>query len=402
MAMLNGGNAQAAYDTLLAASLEPGIKPEIVAGIALCLGKLGRLDECIGQWEHLAKVAPKTYAGAHQLHHVGALLDAGRLDEARDLLRSCQDGGPDNGLRVALARRLSALRKATASNTGQAQGSAGREVQTTTFKAEAGALTTQNDGIRDAYKGLISHAAGRANALKYKNLVIVTYGRTGSTLLLGILNSIPGLRVLGENAGAFRHLFEYLNAIKTVGKHKNTDLPTSPFFGAGQLDQEAIKTTVRQAIDTYFAAARQEPGVTCVGFKDVRYFEYHSDLVAYLEFLEEMLDDPAFVFLWRDHADVMQSGWWKSEDRIAAADTLKKVERQAAAFAAGRSNCIEIDYTDLVSATPKLEALHDFLGADFETDRVSRILSFPHSYDPTRRKVQDLFADAKPPGAPQR
>ena len=43
-------------------------------------------------------------------------------------------------------------------------------------------------------------------------IFIVTYGRSGSTLLQGILNSIPGYLVRGENRQALRHLYAFHTA----------------------------------------------------------------------------------------------------------------------------------------------------------------------------------------------
>ena len=38
------------------------------------------------------------------------------------------------------------------------------------------------------------------------HVFVMTYGRSGSTLLMGILNSIPGWLLRGENRHAMRHL----------------------------------------------------------------------------------------------------------------------------------------------------------------------------------------------------
>jgi hypothetical protein len=45
---------------------------------------------------------------------------------------------------------------------------------------------------------------------------IVTYGRSGSTLLQGVLNSIPGYLVRGENRQALRHLRALMQITRTA------------------------------------------------------------------------------------------------------------------------------------------------------------------------------------------
>ena len=38
---------------------------------------------------------------------------------------------------------------------------------------------------------------------------VMTYGRSGSTLLMGLLNTIPGYLIRGENDDALRFLFDF-------------------------------------------------------------------------------------------------------------------------------------------------------------------------------------------------
>ena len=38
---------------------------------------------------------------------------------------------------------------------------------------------------------------------------VMTYGRSGSTLLMGLLNTIPGYLVRGENDDALRYLYDF-------------------------------------------------------------------------------------------------------------------------------------------------------------------------------------------------
>ena len=42
-----------------------------------------------------------------------------------------------------------------------------------------------------------------------RHVFVMTYGRSGSTLLMGILNSIPGWLLRGENRHAMRHLYDF-------------------------------------------------------------------------------------------------------------------------------------------------------------------------------------------------
>lgn len=394
--LFQSGDIQAAYDSFLRASYSTASDPEITLGLALCLTRLGRHEEAERQWAHVARNAPALYRGVNQLHHVDALIETDRLDEARALLKACDPAGADGGRMLGLVRKL-AEREARAPDE---QGTATADRQkdnsfTTGYRGGAATIVSSNAELTDRYAGLIGNEDTTAQLLAFKNVIVVTYGRTGSTLLQGMLNTIPGLRFLGENEGAFFHLFDYVETVEALSRRKDGSLPTSPHFGAGALDPTAARVAARSAINAFFAPAWAEPGVVCVGFKDVRYIDHPDRLGDYLTFLEEMFDAPAFVFLWRNHDEVLRSGWWKQTDRIKAADILATLERQAGDFARDRGNCFAIDYADLSGETGRLDALFTFLGATPDQEKISAIRSIPHSYNPERTEVRDLFEKAK-------
>ena len=394
---LKAGDIQAAYDLFRAVSLLNAGDPDIVAGLALCLDRLGRHTEGARQWAHLARHKPEAHIGDNELNHAACLIALGDIEGAKALLRSARNDHIDNGLKLTLLRRIAALEE----REGSAQGETARTgvpqfSPGTAYAALATDIMSANPSLRAGYVDLIADRHGAGPSLTFQSVVMVTYGRTGSTLLQGMLNTIDGMRFLGENEGAFFHLFEYVETIERLSRRTDSDLPNSPFYGAGALNPVAAKQAARGVIDAYFATARSDDVPTCVGFKDVRYIDHPDRLEAYLGFLEEMFDaPPAFVFVWRDHAEVLRSGWWKQTDRAKAAATLEAVERQAESFARDRNNCFSITYADLIARTERLRGLFAFLGAGFDPDRVDAVLSIPHSYNPERPEIRQMFESAR-------
>lgn len=393
---LKAGKVEEAYNLFCAAALLNASDPETVAGLALCLDRLGRNMEGSRQWAILARHNPEAYVGEHELNHAACLIALGELDSAKALLRASHNGHIDNGLKLTLLRRIVAIEEREQS----AQDNSSRTdvpqfTPGTAYSARATDIMSANPSLRAGYVDLISDRNGARPSLKFQSVVVVTYGRTGSTLLQGMLNTIDGMQFFGENEGAFFHLFDYVQTIERLSRKTDSDLPNSPFYGAGALDPVAAKQAARGVIDAYFAIARSEDVPTCVGFKDVRYIDHPDRLEAYLGFLEEMFDAPAFVFLWRDHAEVLRSGWWKQTDRVKAAATLEAVERQARSFARDRKNCFSITYADLIARTERLRGLFAFLGAGFDPDRVDAVLSIPHSYNPERPEIRQMFENAR-------
>lgn len=378
--LFHKGEFDAAYEAFVRASFSYPNDPEIIAGLGLTLKKIGRFDDAIRQWQHLKRSHPGSYQGTFQLHHAAALIEIGAMDEAKELIKAVDGKVSDNGFKLHLVNRLM---ECAENDEGHSRSISSRR--------GAGGIVAENDRIRHLYQDLTHNTGTPDPGLRFGSIILVTYGRTGSTLLQGILNTIDGVRLLGENDGAFMSLFRYADTIEKLSRRPHTSLPSSPFYGAETLQPSSAIGSARDVIKTYFAPFVEAGGVSCIGFKDVC-LKDHPDLVGeYLNFLEQVFPNPSFVFLWRSHEDVLKSGFWKQEDKVQADATLTEVELRAREFAEDRSNCFTLDYTDLATGAPKLSELFTFVGAQYDIDKISKIIDIPHSYSPERPEIQDLF-----------
>lgn len=368
-----------ALSTVMQALYSDPSNPGLLSLRARALYRLQRHEEAARQWSHLQHTAPESYDGMARLRHAAALIEIDRIEEADALVKAVDPDISDSGLRGRLIARI--LRRRGAS---EAPASSAAEI------------VGGNAVLAETYKALMRNDAEAARGLRYRSVIVVTYGRTGSTLLQGILNSIDGMTILGENEGAFFDLFEFHDKMRRRGGPRTlSDLPSSPFFGAGRLDATAMLDTLRGVVTDYFAPFAAEDGVHCIGFKEVRFKDHPERMVAYLDFLETVFPDPAFLFLWRDHDAVLRSGFWKTEDQVRAGRTLAQIEAQAARFAEGRENCFSLDYSDLSSDAPRLREMVQFLGGRFDPDRIARVIEIPHSYAPESVEMKKLFEDAR-------
>lgn len=64
-------------------------------------------------------------------------------------------------------------------------------------------------------------------SLRYNHILIITYGRSGSTLIQGILNAIPGVRVFGENGNVFFDLYKTFKKLSYLKKNSVQKQQTS-------------------------------------------------------------------------------------------------------------------------------------------------------------------------------
>lgn len=126
---------------------------------------------------------------------------------------------------------------------------------------------------------------------------VVSYGRSGSTLLMGLLNAIPGYRIRGENYNTLYRLYQADAAVtKARDRFSSSDhlLEKSSWYGAPRIREHAYRAApVGAFVDNVL---RPEPGDRVIGYKEIRYTPLHmTDLAEYLAFLGEA-DDRHFHF----------------------------------------------------------------------------------------------------------
>lgn len=222
----------------------------------------------------------------------------------------------------------------------------------------------------------LQNVVNRGADLEY--LFIVTYGRSGSTLLQGILNAIPGYLIRGENLAMPYRLYRYHQASVTMRRNlaRPNRLPTThPFFGIdGYPDELAFRDLRTLMLDTIL---RPEPTTRVVGFKEIRWNQ--KDVLSYVRFLAEVFPRARFLLNTRNHTSVSQSKWWAKSPN-ALADISLREERMFAVQADQGDRAFHVHYDDFVSDPEALSPLFDWLGEEFALRRVMDVLSTRHSY----------------------
>lgn len=210
---------------------------------------------------------------------------------------------------------------------------------------------------------------------------IVTYGRSGSTLLQGVLNSIPGYLIHGENGDALYSLFAYFNTLDKA-RREHTDpaktppsTPSHPWFGIHKFSGERAVEILRELVLESLLLPSPETRVT--GFKEIRWV--HSNWRPYTEFLLKLFPQARFVVNTRDHADVLASKWWRERENGPA--ILDRAESQFSQLAAAYpERTYRVHYNEYAADPGTLEGLFNWLGEPFERDRVNDVFTRKHSY----------------------
>ncbi len=218
--------------------------------------------------------------------------------------------------------------------------------------------------------------------MNYKSILIVTYGRSGSTLLQGVLNSIDGIHIRGENMEFCWHLYNAWKALSESRQYvslENSMLLTSPWYGSEQLSPDGFLRDAKRIVKEQLTTGL--PDNICYGFKEIRYIDHLDELELYIGFLCKIFPDPLILFNTRDHDAVSISGWWKDADTQALKKTLKKADDAFRIYSMSHANCYVMRYERLIQGTDKLGSFFNYLGVNPNVERIEQTLLKKHSYD---------------------
>ena len=210
-----------------------------------------------------------------------------------------------------------------------------------------------------------------------EHVFVMTYGRSGSTLLMGVLNSIPGYLIRGENRHAMRHLYDFHRcglAERDRVDPRRASQPTHPWFGIESFDEQASLRHIRGLAEA--TLLRPEPDTRVTGYKEIRW--YDEDLPDYLAFLRQVFPGARFVLNTRHLPDVAASNFWTHKDDPLG--RLEVIEDRMLRAAAGLGDAVHrVHYDDYVADPTALRSLFDWLGEPWDEERVRAILAVRHS-----------------------
>ena len=201
---------------------------------------------------------------------------------------------------------------------------------------------------------------------------MVTYGRSGSTLLAGILNSVPGYLIRGENRDALHHLFLFHShpGRPSGSGSARTTAGSGPTRSTGSATCRSTGRSpdIRGLVLDTVLRPKQDTRVT--GFKEIRW--YHPDLQEYVAWLREVFPGAKFLVNTRNHADVLRSGWWAEGDHAAG---LAAAEAGILALADSLGDAAyRVHYDDYVADPAVLRGMFDWLGEPWDEAAVRAVM----------------------------
>jgi hypothetical protein len=210
----------------------------------------------------------------------------------------------------------------------------------------------------------------------YRYVFIVTYARSGSTVLQKILGSIDGFYVAGENGGALFGLFQSYQAARTAvleqGDEPRSDVG-DPWRGVDRIDPERYG----RALAAVFVneIVQPPPSARVIGFKEVRYFDCLDVLDELLEFMQRQFEPSLIVFNRRNASAVAQSAWWRNYSTVELIAEIERFDRLMTAYVARHSaDALIVDYDAYCRDVNALRPLFERLGEQFDPTRVRAVL----------------------------
>ena len=210
-----------------------------------------------------------------------------------------------------------------------------------------------------------------------KFIVVVTYGRSGSTLLQTILQTIPGAMIRGENNNALYPLFRsWKRAWNTRYNKGQEPAPvTGPWYGADEIVPRRFGEKLADVFVDEILQPRHDTRL--LGFKEIRFHDVEDgDFDEFLDFIRDFFPPCYLIFNTRRASDVARSSWWKDVDTNQVLQMVEELDALYAAYATSHSDdTMLLRYDDYVRNPEVLRPLFELLGEEFDRAAVDLAMS---------------------------
>lgn len=209
-----------------------------------------------------------------------------------------------------------------------------------------------------------------------RNIFIVTYGRSGSTLLQRMIQTIPDCTIRGENNNVMETIWKSAQRVRRTradwGKKPQPEL--SPWHGADQVRPLVFATSMIDAMVD--SVLRPPKNARYFGFKEIRYFTVGNNLPLLLDFMRAHFKDAFFIFNTRNAEDVLKSRWWKNRDPEHVRAIVESSDKTFAEYHNAHPEFTQlVRYEDFSVEPDALRPLFEKLGENFDPLKIYPILN---------------------------
>ncbi len=176
-----------------------------------------------------------------------------------------------------------------------------------------------------------AHRLRRSGGPPHGFVFVVTYGRSGSTLVQGLLNTLPRTLVRGENDLYLLHHYRAWAGVRQFQQsHADTGSrkgPRSAFYGIDEVDLDRFVSSTHDLAVAQMLGATPASEVDRLGFKEVLWHRIAADETAdFVDWFEQVFPGARYVLNRRDHESVAGSGFWRRQDPQEVMRAIRRVE----------------------------------------------------------------------------
>lgn len=168
---------------------------------------------------------------------------------------------------------------------------------------------------------------------QHRFVVVVTYGRSGSTLVQGLLNTLPRTLVRGENSLYVLTLFRAMAQVRTFHEAHRNHRPRSTksaFYGLHEIKPRSFVNSTRELVRKHLLGSTAPADVDVLGFKEVLWHRVlPEETEEFFDYLDRVLPGCHYVLNQREPEQVVGSGFWQSSDSsevLAAVGRVKEIQ----------------------------------------------------------------------------
>jgi hypothetical protein len=204
--------------------------------------------------------------------------------------------------------------------------------------------------------------------------LICATGRSGSTTLQRILNTIPDTNICGENDNAILHLLNFYKSLKHRNivntKYSNFEKKNIKPCWYNYFDNKKMTAHVKEVIIQLLQGADK---VTNIGWKEIRYDETNIHL---LDELKELFPDIKIIVHIRNPETQCKSSWWGEDPEESKKILYKKNNLLVNYLSKNPTNTYLSVFKDLFDVE-KIKKLFLFLGKEqyFDKNKIEKILN---------------------------
>ena len=214
-----------------------------------------------------------------------------------------------------------------------------------------------------------------------KIVLICATGRSGSTTMQRIINTIPGSNICGENYGAINSILDFYNklhatSIDYVPGHYNPasyeDIVSKnvkpAWYNSYKINE--MEDQIRKLIITMF---KNKPETNLWGFKEIRYDNKKINLI---KFFKKLFPQTKVIIQIRENIQAQSKSGWHKNDKNAPAYIQQMNKELIKFYTQNKEWCYLISFERMFDRS-NLQNIFSFIDCreKYDEDKVTEVLN---------------------------